>query len=117
MTTSATCGATRSQTRTSTRSSQKTTAWRSAASRSDDVFLRNLYVVPERWRSGVGTALHDLALERLRVRGNGEAKLWTLEENRNGRRFYENRGWTLNGETRVVPFPPNPIDVGYSKAL
>jgi hypothetical protein len=20
----------------------------------------------------------------------------------------------LNGETRVVPFPPNPVDVGYS---
>ena len=46
-----------------------------------------------------------------------EAKLWTLEENWNGRRFYENRGWTLNGETRVVPFPPNPIDVGYCKEL
>jgi GNAT superfamily N-acetyltransferase len=82
-----------------------------------DVFLRTLYVVPARWRSGVGTALHDLALERLRARGCDEAKLWTLEENWTGRRFYENRGWTLNGETRVVPFPPNPIDVGYSKKL
>jgi GNAT superfamily N-acetyltransferase len=82
-----------------------------------DVFLRNLYVVPERWRSGVGSALHDLALERLRARGNAEATLWTLEENWDGRRFYENRGWTLNGETRVVPFPPSPIDVGYSKKL
>jgi GNAT superfamily N-acetyltransferase len=82
-----------------------------------DVFLRTLYVVPARWRSGVGTALHDLALERLRARGCDEAKLWTLEENWTGRRFYENRGWTLNGDTRVVPFPPNPIDVGYSKKL
>ena len=82
-----------------------------------DDFLRNLYVVPEQWRGGVGTALHDHALERLRARGNAEAKLWTLEENWNGRRFYENRGWTLNGETRVVPFPPNPIDVGYSIRL
>jgi GNAT superfamily N-acetyltransferase len=82
-----------------------------------DVFLRTLYVVPERWRSGVGTALHDLAVERLRVRGNAEAKLWTLEENWSGRLFYEKRGWSLNGETRVVPFPPNPIDVGYSKRL
>ena len=82
-----------------------------------DVFLRTLYVVPARWRSGLGTALHDLALERLRARGCDEAKLWTLEENWAGRRFYENRGWALNGETRVVPFPPNPIDVGYSKPL
>jgi GNAT superfamily N-acetyltransferase len=81
------------------------------------VFLRNLYVVPARWKSGLGSALHDFALERLRARGESEAKLWTLEENWSARRFYENRGWTLNGETRVVPFPPNPIDVGYSKQL
>lgn len=81
------------------------------------VFLRNLYVVPERWKSGVGSALHDLALERLRERGCREAKLWALEENWMARRFYEKRGWTLNGETRVVPFPPNPLDVGYAKAL
>jgi putative acetyltransferase len=82
-----------------------------------DEFLRNLYVIPERWQGGVGTALHDLALERLRANGRREAKLWTLEENWDGRRFYENRGWSLNGETRVVPFPPKPIDVGYSKPL
>jgi GNAT superfamily N-acetyltransferase len=82
-----------------------------------DVYLRTLYVVPSRWRSGIGTALHDLALERLRARGNSTAKLWTLEENWEARRYYERRGWKLNGETRVVPFPPNPIDVGYSKEL
>jgi GNAT superfamily N-acetyltransferase len=82
-----------------------------------DVFLRTLYVVPAWWRGGVGTALHDLALERLRARGCDEAKLWTLEENWSARRFYEKRGWSLNGETRVVPFPPNPLDVGYSKRL
>ena len=80
-------------------------------------FLSALYVLPEHWRSGVGSALHGHALERLRARGEREVKLWTLEENWDGRRFYERRGWTLNGETRVVPFPPNPIDVGYSKAL
>ena len=82
-----------------------------------DVFLRTLYVVPARWRSGVGTALHDLALERLRARGCDEAKLWTLEENWNARRYYEKRDWTLTEETRVVPFEPNPIDVQYAKEL
>ena len=80
-------------------------------------FLSALYVVPEHWRGGVGSALHDFALERLRARGESEAKLWTLEANQDGRRFYERRGWSLNGETRVVPFPPNPTDVGYSKPL
>jgi len=80
-------------------------------------FLRTLYVLPSHWRTGVGTALHDHALARLRERGRATAKLWTLEENWSARRYYENRGWTLTDETRVVPFPPNPIDVQYAKAL
>jgi len=37
-----------------------------------------------------------------------------LEENARARRFYERRGWQENGRTRVVPFPPNPLDVGYT---
>jgi putative acetyltransferase len=80
-------------------------------------FLRTLYVLPNHWRAGVGSALHDFALERLRARGQRRARLWTLEENGPGRRFYEQRGWVLGAETRVVPFPPNPIDVQYVKEL
>jgi GNAT superfamily N-acetyltransferase len=80
-------------------------------------FLSTLYVVPSHQGSGVGSALHDLALERLRAQGNDVAKLWTLEENWNARRYYEKRGWTLTEETRVVPFPPQPLDVQYEKAL
>jgi GNAT superfamily N-acetyltransferase len=80
-------------------------------------FLRNLYVLPEHQGTGLGSALHDHALERLRDRGCDEAKLWTLEGNHGARRFYERRGWSLNGETREVPFPPHPLDVGYSRSL
>jgi GNAT superfamily N-acetyltransferase len=83
----------------------------------EDDFLNGLYVLPDRQRTGVGTALHDWALERLRVRGCSRAKLWTLERNAGARRFYERRGWVLTGETRVVPFPPHPLDVGYSLPL
>jgi GNAT superfamily N-acetyltransferase len=80
-------------------------------------FLQTLYVLTEHQGTGAGSLLHDHALERLRALGFDEAKLWTLEGNHAGRRFYERRGWSLNGETRVVPFPPNPLDVGYSRAL
>jgi putative acetyltransferase len=83
----------------------------------DDEFLRTLYMRPRYQGAGVGSALHDLALERLKARGCRTAKLWTLEENWNARRFYERRGWTLTAETRVVPFPPNPIDVQYARSL
>ena len=40
-----------------------------------------------------------------------------LEENWDARRFYERRGWRLTEERRVVPFPPNPIDVQYAKRI
>jgi ribosomal protein S18 acetylase RimI-like enzyme len=80
-------------------------------------FLSTLYVLPAHQGSGVGSALHDLALERLREQGFDEARLWTLEGNDSGRRFYERRGWSLTAETRVVPYPPNPIDVQYARRL
>ena len=80
-------------------------------------FLRTLYVIPSQQSTGVGSALHDLALERLRDRGVRRAKLWTLEQNHGARRFYERRGWELTDETRVVPYPPNPTDVQYAKEL
>jgi GNAT superfamily N-acetyltransferase len=80
----------------------------------DDDFLRQLYVLPAHWGSGIGTALLTRGLERMRERGATRAKLWTLEGNERGRRFYESRGWTLTEVTRVVPYPPNPIDVQYA---
>ena len=83
----------------------------------DDEWLRTLYVLPSHWSRRVGSTLHDHALARLRERGSTRAKLWTLEENWPARRFYDKRGWRLTDETRVVPFPPNPIDVQYAKEL
>jgi len=80
-------------------------------------FLSTLYVLPAFQGRGVGSALHDLALERLRARGVRLAKLWTLEGNDSGRRFYERRGWALTEETRVVPYPPHPLDVQYARPL
>jgi ribosomal protein S18 acetylase RimI-like enzyme len=80
-------------------------------------YLSTLYVLPAHQGTGVGSVLHDLALERLRAHGVREARLWTLRENDAGRRFYERRGWTLTDETRVVPYPPNPVDVQYARAL
>ncbi len=77
-------------------------------------FVRQLYVLPSHWEAGIGSQLLERGLERMRERGATRAKLWTLEGNERGRRFYERRGWTLTDETRVVPYPPNPIDVQYT---
>jgi putative acetyltransferase len=79
-----------------------------------DGWLEGLYVVPERWGTGLADALHDRALDEVRQLGSASCQLWVLEDNVRARRFYERRGWHENGETRVVEFPPNPLDVGYS---
>jgi GNAT superfamily N-acetyltransferase len=80
-------------------------------------WLDALYVVPSCWGTGVGPRLHDHALTWLRDLGCKRSHLWVLEQNTRARRFYEKRGWRLNGETRIVPFPPHPTDVGYSIEL
>jgi GNAT superfamily N-acetyltransferase len=78
--------------------------------------VQTLYVMPEFWNKGIGSVLHDHALDRLRDVNVQEARLWTLIENHRARAFYEKRGWSLTGRTRVVPYPPHPIDVEYARS-
>ncbi len=80
-------------------------------------WLEALYVLPHAWGTDVAGRLHDAALQALATAGVGLARLWVLEENARARRFYERRGWTADGSTRVVAFPPNPIDLGYVRAI
>lgn len=80
-------------------------------------WLNGFYVRPESWGTAVAPALHDAALDAIRRTGAASARLWVLEANTRARRFYERRGWRENGTTRVVPYPPQPLDVGYSRAL
>ncbi len=82
-----------------------------------DEWLDGLYVRPAFWGTGVAAELHDRAVAALRDAGVGTARLWVLEANDRARRFYERRGWRPDGSTRVVPFPPHPLDVGYSLEL
>lgn len=80
-------------------------------------WLDSLYVLPQWWNRSVGRALNDEVLARQRAGGCTRCHLWVLEHNDRARRFYERLGWVENGSSRVVPFPPKPIDVGYSIAL
>jgi GNAT superfamily N-acetyltransferase len=80
-------------------------------------WLVGFYVASDCWGSAVAPLLHDHALLTLRALGSEQCHLWVLAHNARARRFYERRGWRENGTTRVVPFPPNPIDVGYSLGL
>jgi RimJ/RimL family protein N-acetyltransferase len=79
--------------------------------------LENLFVVPERWGTGVADELHDAALDVSRRAGADLCRLEVLEENRRARRFYERHGWSPDGRRRVGEFPPYPPVVGYAIPL
>jgi RimJ/RimL family protein N-acetyltransferase len=76
-----------------------------------------LYVEPNRWRSGVGSALLAQAEVLLRDAGFNEFHLWVLEGNTGARRFYERVGWAPDGARKVVEMGGSPIAVvRYRKA-
>ena len=61
--------------------------------------LGALYVDPDHWDAGIGGALLAEAERGLIAAGYEQAILWTLEANARTRRFYENRGWRIDGGT------------------
>ena len=61
-----------------------------------------LFVSPRLFRSGIGTALLQAAGEALRDAGCNEAILWTLEDDRNVKDFYERRGWQPDGGSQII---------------
>jgi ribosomal protein S18 acetylase RimI-like enzyme len=54
-----------------------------------------LYVDPDHWRRGAGTALLTAALDDLRERGCHEAVLWVLPENHAALAFYGRLGFSI----------------------
>lgn len=59
--------------------------------------IYGIYVHPDHWRTGAGTALIGAGLAGLESDGYGEATLWVLEGNPAARRFYERHGWREDG--------------------
>ncbi len=67
---------------------------------------------------GVGRALMDAALERLRSAGFREATLWALVTNERARRFYERGGWRADGTTKTATLAGVPLPhARYRRAL
>jgi ribosomal protein S18 acetylase RimI-like enzyme len=57
-------------------------------------------VAPDRWREGIGTALHTACLEQWRADGKHTATLDVHVDNARAQAFYARQGW--------VPDPENP---------
>lgn len=60
-----------------------------------------IYTEEEVWGTGVGHALHEAAVARLRAAGHELAVLWVLAGNDRAARFYERHGWQADGTTRI----------------
>jgi ribosomal protein S18 acetylase RimI-like enzyme len=66
----------------------------------ETVKLFQFHVDPDRWRAGVGTALHAACLEQWRAESRRTAVLDVHVDNRRAQAFYARQGW--------VPDPENP---------
>jgi GNAT superfamily N-acetyltransferase len=77
--------------------------------------LRDLYVHPSAWGSGLATDLLNAALDSMRGRDAAEAGLWVVADNRRARRFYEPEGWTVDGQERITDL--GPAEVHYRRDI
>ena len=71
----------------------------------DDPGFGEVYLVavdPDRWRTGVGTALLAAALPPLRDLGFETAILWTADDNTSAQALYRAAGWAADGGTRIA---------------
>jgi GNAT superfamily N-acetyltransferase len=59
-----------------------------------------IYVHPDHWRTGVGRALLDAGIGRLRDEGWGEVTLWVFAANDQARSFYAAHGFEPDGAER-----------------
>ncbi|MEW5958373.1 MAG: GNAT family N-acetyltransferase [Chloroflexota bacterium] len=64
-----------------------------------------VYVHPEFWGQGAGTALVRQAINQLQDRGLREVTVWTLTENALARAFYEKMGFTGDNATKRIARP------------
>ncbi|MBW3587912.1 MAG: GNAT family N-acetyltransferase [Actinobacteria bacterium] len=76
--------------------------------------MERLFVHPDYWRQGVGSRLHDEAIQRCLDNGFDSCRLYVLEDNRTARRFYERKGWEMDGRRMESMFPPFPVGIGYT---
>jgi ribosomal protein S18 acetylase RimI-like enzyme len=80
--------------------------------------LYAIYLDPSQFGTGVGRALMDAALERMRGLGYREATLWVIDGNARAERFYRLAGWRREDATKVEEWADAKIhEVRYRRDL
>ncbi len=80
--------------------------------------MSRLFVGPEHQSTGIGTLLHDRALDELRAWGCRTARLTVIEGNDRAAAFYRSHGWIPTGER--TPFDDHGrtlVDVTIARSL
>ncbi|MDP9866522.1 MULTISPECIES: GNAT family N-acetyltransferase [Streptosporangium] len=77
-----------------------------------------LYALSGHWSTGLGLAMMERSVARLRGMGHAEAGLWVLEGNARARGFYERFGFTLSGRAQdAAGLPFSVPEVHYRLSL
>ena len=80
--------------------------------------LYALNVDPDRWGSGVGSALLTASHDGLAELGHRRATLWVLTGNDRARRFYERHGWSAEPVQRSADaLGVTVLETRYTRAL
>ncbi|UPW01219.1 GNAT family N-acetyltransferase [Halorussus gelatinilyticus] len=82
----------------------------------DEGDLLRLYVHPDRWHEGIGTALLDAMEDRLTEMGADRVQAMVLADNEMGNAFYEDRGFEKVGEAETRLDGPTRTENVYAKA-
>ena len=61
-----------------------------------------IYLAPDHWRKGLGTALCQHAEQTLHRQGYTAATLWVFADNPRARRFYEAMGFETDGASKTL---------------
>ncbi len=75
-------------------------------SRDEDAYkeigeLYGIYVLPGYTDKGVGSKLMGQLLNTLKTEGYTQATLWVLDSNEKSKKWYEAKGWRIEGKTKV----------------
>ena len=79
--------------------------------------VRALFVVHERWRAGVGTALLAAGLDELRRLGYSGATVWSFADNARANALYEASGFVRDGAERREEAWADILEVRYRRSL
>ena len=79
--------------------------------------MRTLFVVPSRWRAGVGRALLSSGLDELRTLGYSEATVWSFADNARANALYEANGFERDGAERTEEAWAHILEIRYRRRL